>query len=311
LRLQVNENLFIVLLNLQIPSPIQELYESLFEEKEIRLFIKRDDLIHPVVSGNKWRKLKYSILKAKELGHSTLISFGGAYSNHIHALASAANNEGLKSIGIIRGEEVKEKLNQTLLDAQNNGMQLHFISREEYKKKEDPEFIDSLIKKFGAFYLVPEGGKSKEGVKGCSEIIQEIDVDYDYIALACGTGTTMAGIISELPQSKQALGFPILKGGDFLKNDIEELLTPFKKDRLTNWELKANYHFGGYAKTTPELLSFIDSFETKFNIPLDQVYTGKLVYGIFDLIKNDYFPSKSIVLILHTGGIQGKIGLKR
>ncbi len=306
MRLQVNENLFIVLQNIQLPSPIQELNDSSFEEKSIRVFMKRDDLIHPIVSGNKWRKLKYSLLKAKEMGYTTILSFGGAYSNHIHALAKAAKEEGLKSIGIIRGEELRTNLNPTLVDAQNNGMQLHFVSREAYRKKEGEAFIHSLHEKFGTFYLIPEGGKSKEGVLGCSEISQEIAIDYHYIALACGTGTTLAGIIHGLPEDKKAIGIPVLKEGSFLETDINLLLEELDSLKATNWELKTAYHFGGYAKTTPELLSFIERFELKHNIPLDPIYTGKLLFGVMDLIKHNFFPKGSSIVILHTGGLQGK-----
>ncbi len=291
------------MLNLQLPSPIQEIKDSLLDEKKVRLFIKREDLIHPILSGNKWRKLKYNILKAKEEGQDTILSFGGAYSNHIHALAAAANAFGLKSIGIIRGDEIVA-LNNTLAYAKSCGMELSFASREDYKRKTEDDFITTLHEKFGEFYLIPEGGFNTEGMKGCMDIVEEVKIDYNIICCACGTGTTIAGIIASLPKGKKAIGFPVLKGGDFLYNEIKTLLP--KTDPLdNNWHLETNYHFGGYAKWNKELLDFINDFKEKQGIQLDQVYTGKLLFGLFDLLKKDFFKEGSCIVALHTGGLQG------
>ena len=286
-----------------MPSPTQEIKNSLFQEKGIRLFVKREDLIHPVVSGNKWRKLKYNLQKAKEEGKDTILSFGGAYSNHIHALAAAAKAFGIKSIGIIRGEE-NFPLNDTLSYASYCGMQLFYVSREEYKGKTEISFINTLHKRFGSFYLIPEGGYNYEGMKGCKEIVSEIDVKYDVVCCACGTGTTFAGIISALPKEKKAIGFPVLKGGDFLYDEIHNLLPNDKQD---NWHLETGYHFGGYAKWNNELLDFIKDFEKENGILLEQVYTGKLFFGIYDLIQKDFFKPGTSIVAVHTGGLQGKV----
>lgn len=292
------------MLNLQLPSPIQEIKDSLLDEKKVRLFIKREDLIHPILSGNKWRKLKYNILKAKEEGQDTILSFGGAYSNHIHALAAAANAFGLKSIGIIRGDEIVA-LNNTLAYAKSCGMELSFVSREDYKRKTEDDFITTLHETFGFFYLIPEGGFNTEGMKGCMEIVEEIGFEYDIVCCACGTGTTISGIIASLPKGKKAIGFPVLKGGNFLYNEIKQLLPKTKKSDDTNWHLETNYHFGGYAKWNKELLDFINDFKEKHGIQLDQVYTGKMLFGLFDLLKKDFFKEGTSIIALHTGGLQG------
>jgi 1-aminocyclopropane-1-carboxylate deaminase len=297
------------LLNLQLPSPLQEIKDSLLSEKDLRLFIKREDQIHPVVSGNKWRKLKYNLIRAQAEGHTTLLSFGGAYSNHLHALAAASHAAGLKSIGVVRGEELST-LNTTLLDAKSNEMELYFISREDYKNKTKEYFINALREKFGNFYLIPEGGYNEEGMKGCGEIIQEIEIDFNVICTACGTGTTLAGIIHSLPEGKKAIGFPVLKGGDFLYEEINNLLSSSFESKNKNWHLESNYHFGGYAKWNQNLLDFMHTFEQKQDILLDQVYTGKMMYGLFDLIGKDFFPKGTTLIALHTGGLQGLSGLK-
>lgn len=294
------------MLNLQLPSPIQEIYTPLLEEKKVRLFIKREDLIHPVVSGNKWRKLKYNLLTAKEVGHTSILSFGGAYSNHIHALAGASNALGLNSIGIIRGE-ASFPLNATLAYAQSCGMELHFISREDYKKKTTPEFLTSLEERFGKFYSIPEGGYNTEGRNGCMEITKEITIDYDVLCCACGTGTTLSGIIASLPEGKKAIGFPALKGGAFLYEEINALLL---SQNTANWHLETDYHFGGYGKWNHELLDFIADFRETHGIQLDQVYTGKLLFGLVDLIRKDFFKERTSIVALHTGGLQGLSSLK-
>lgn len=271
--------------------------------------MKREDLIHPVVSGNKWRKLKYNLIRAKEEEPPAILSFGGAYSNHIHALALAAQEAGLKSIGIIRGEEVLP-LNNTLSYAKSCGMELYFVSREEYRRKSEGAFIESLHKRFGDFYLVPEGGNNALGVKGCMEILQEIEQFYDVVCLPCGTGTTMAGIVASLPEGKKAIGFPVLKGGDFLYKEIDLLLGSFVLYHQDSWRLEEHYHFGGYGKWTEELMQFIHGFKTLHGIQLEQVYTGKMMYGLMDMIRNDFFERGTRIVAIHTGGLQGLEGVK-
>jgi 1-aminocyclopropane-1-carboxylate deaminase len=270
----------------------------------ISLEIKREDLIHPFVSGNKFRKLKYNLLQAKEEKQETLLTFGGAFSNHIAAVAFAGKEAGFKTIGIIRGEELRAKIseNPTLSFAQNCGMQLEFVSREDYRMKNDALFLAHLKQKYGAFYLIPEGGTNALAIKGCQEILTEADADFNYICCAVGTGGTISGIINSISPNQKVLGFPALKG-DFLKEEIRNFA------QNDNWELVTDYHFGGYGKVTQELIAFINQFYKEHQIPLDPIYTGKMVFGVLDLIQKNYFPAQSKILLIHTGGIQGIQGM--
>ena len=275
---------------------------------EISLYLKREDLLHSEVSGNKFRKLKYNISRALEQKQKTLLTFGGAFSNHIAATAAAGKLFGLKTIGIIRGEELGKELestlaqNPTLKFANSCGMQFKFVSRSNYREKDTREFHEKLKNEFGEFYLVPEGGTNDLAVKGCQEILNEKDRQFHFIAASVGTGGTLAGLINASDINQKVLGFPALKG-DFLSEEIE------KYSIKNNWELKTDYHFGGYAKVDSELINFINNFKKKYKIQLDPVYTGKLVFGIFDLIKGGYFPSGSKILTIHTGGLQGIQGM--
>lgn len=270
----------------------------------VHLFLKREDNIHSFISGNKYRKLKYNIEAAKKLGVSKLITFGGAYSNHIAAVAFAGQEFGFETIGIIRGDELEDKIqeNPTLLFAQGCGMQFKFISRESYREKHSMSFIEKLKKEFDNFYLLPEGGTNELAVKGCEEILTEADTYFDYVCCAMGTGGTISGIINSSKQGQQILGFPALKGS-FLKEDISRFVT------RKNWNIINEYHFGGYAKITMELIEFINQFKKENNIQLDPVYTGKMMYGIFDLLKKGYFKKGSKILAIHTGGLQGITGM--
>ena len=270
----------------------------------ISLFIRREDLIHPFISGNKFRKLKYNLVQAKAEHHDTLLTFGGAFSNHIAATAFAGKEYGFKTIGIIRGDELESKIliNPTLKFAKECGMQFEFVTRENYRHKTETEFIDKLKQKFGHFYYVPEGGTNAFAVKGCEEILTKEDAEYDYVCCAVGTGGTISGLInSSLPHQK-VLGFPALKG-DFLNDEIRKFV------RNENWELITDYHFGGYGKVTPELIAFVNQFYKENQIPLDPIYTGKMLFGVMDLISINYFPDDSKILLIHTGGIQGIAGM--
>lgn len=272
--------------------------------EDVALYIKREDTIHPFVSGNKYRKLKYNLLEAKKLGSKTLLTFGGAFSNHIAAVASVGEPMGFNTIGIIRGDELYNEVNNnaTLNFAEKFGMQFKFISRENYKQKTDLNFIDSLKKEFGEFYLIPEGGTNPLAIKGCEEILTPEDAIFDFICCAVGTGGTISGLINCSKPSQQVLGFPSLKG-DFLKEQISKFANK------TNWELKTDYHFGGYGKINAELIAFINQFKKENNIALDPVYTGKMLFGIFDLIAKGYFAKGSKILVIHTGGLQGIAGM--
>lgn len=271
---------------------------------EISLTIKREDLNHPFISGNKLRKLKYNLLQAKAENKTTLLTFGGAFSNHIAAVAYAGKEQGFKTIGIIRGEELFDKIeeNPTLKFAQENGMQLKFVTREDYRHKSESFFTEKLKEIFGDFYLVPEGGTNEWAVKGCEEILTDEDAIYNYVCCAVGTGGTISGLINSAWPNQKILGFPALKG-DFLTDEIRIFA---KQD---NWNLICDYHFGGYGKINLELIEFINAFLEETKVPLDPIYTGKMVFGVIDLIYKNYFPEHSKILLIHTGGLQGIEGM--
>lgn len=289
--------------------PLQQILSPFLQENQLELWVKREDLLHPNIPGNKWRKLKYNLDEAKAQQKSVLLTFGGAYSNHIAAVAAAGKEFGFKTVGIIRGEE-HLPLNPTVDFATSQGMELQYISREHYRYKNDPEFINKLSEQFRAPYIIPEGGTNLLAVKGCTEIIQDIPIHFDYICCAAGTGGTIAGIIAGLAGDKKIFGFPALKGGEFLQPEIEQLVKGYSGKQFNNWKLITEYHFGGYAKVKPELISFIKDFQEQFQIPLEPVYTGKMFYGIFDLIRKGYFPAESRIIVVHTGGLQGNAGFK-
>ena len=271
----------------------------------IELFIKREDKLHPIISGNKFRKLKYNIEEAKRLNQTTLLTFGGAFSNHILAVAGAGAEFGFETIGVIRGEELENKIyeNPTLAKAQELGMQFYFVSRTAYRDKEESSFISHLHEKYGDFYLVPEGGTNNLAIKGCEEILTNSDKEYfTHITCAVGTGGTISGLINSLTKKQQIIGFSSLKGA-FLSEVIRNFVSK------TNWSINDNYHFGGYGKVKDELIQFLNSFYSETTIPLDPVYTGKMVFGVLDLIQKGYFPENSKILMIHTGGLQGIKGM--
>ncbi|HEX6223683.1 MAG TPA: pyridoxal-phosphate dependent enzyme [Chryseolinea sp.] len=278
-------------------TPIQEIHDVVLKQAGVRLLIKREDLNHSLVSGNKWWKLKYNLMDASEKKLNTLITYGGAYSNHIFSTAAAAAELGFKSVGIIRGEKVLP-LNPTLAFARKMGMMLHHIPRDAYRTKS----ASSILQKFENFYLIPEGGSNSLAVKGICEFARTLDISYEYLCCAVGTGGTLAGLIEGIPSEKRIIGFPTLKGADYLGDEIRKL-SEISRHR-TNWELAHNYHFGGYAKSTPDLEKFIERFKATHNIPLEFVYTGKMMAGIYHLISSGYFPRGATILAIHSGGIQ-------
>ncbi len=277
-------------------------YQKINLNQHIDLTVKRLDMIHPEISGNKFYKLKYNLLEAKKQGFKQLITFGGAYSNHIAATAYAAHLFGFECIGIIRGEELANKpLNHTLQTAQKFAMKLQFVSREKYRLKHTDDFQAELLEKFPESYIIPEGGTNRLALQGTQEILTNQDLEnYDYICCAVGTGGTISGIIESSSDQQRIIGFSALKG-DFLKHEISQWT------KKTNWQITDQYCFGGYAKFTDELIQFIEIFEKKYQIPLDPVYTGKMFYGVFDLIQKNFFPKNSRILLIHTGGLQGRI----
>ncbi|MBE0539108.1 MAG: 1-aminocyclopropane-1-carboxylate deaminase/D-cysteine desulfhydrase [Ignavibacterium sp.] len=290
-------------------TPLREIFDPLFEKRQIRFFIKRADLTDKFISGNKFYKLKYNLIEAEKLGFNTLLTFGGAYSNHIHATAAAGKKYGFNTIGIIRGEE-HLPLNPTLSSARANGMKIEYIDRKSYRNKYDENLIQTFKEKFGEFYLIPEGGSNHLAIKGCAEIISSITTDFSFICSACGTGGTLAGLILGLDSKSLALGFSVLKGGSFLNQNVRTLLAYYQKERLNNFQINLDYHFGGYAKTSNVLNKFCKAFEEQHNIPIEPIYTGKMFFGIYDLINNNFFPPNSTIVAIHTGGLQGLQGLK-
>ena len=291
-----------------IIAPVQALSDEITRQHDILLSIKREDLNHPEIMGNKLRKLKYNLLDAEKQNASALLSFGGAYSNHILALSVAGKFMGMQTIGLIRGAELENKpLNSVLSSALENGMQLHFVSRSDYRQKQETEFIEKLHDRFGAFYLIPEGGSNLLALQGVSELIDEIDESYDVISCACGTGGTLAGLIQGVGINKrlssELIGFQVLKADNYIQQSVHDFLTP-KEYQQVNWHVNEDYHFGGYAKTDDRLIGFMRWFKATHNIDLDYVYTGKMMYGLYQMIKSGSFSRGSRVLAIHTGGIQ-------
>ncbi|MDP5106062.1 MAG: pyridoxal-phosphate dependent enzyme [Polaribacter sp.] len=297
--------------NSHIQTENQQIFLPILEEKRIELFIKREDLIHPYISGNKFRKLKYNLDEAIKLKKKSLLTFGGAFSNHIVATAVAGEIAGLKTFAIIRGEELGLNLaktleeNATLRRAHESGMKFHFVSRELYRQKTSFGFIEKMKNKWGDFYLIPEGGTNIFGVQGCEEILSVEDKKMNFICCAVGTGGTIAGLINGSKRNQKLIGFPALKG-NFLSEEIKKYTINNKK-----WRLQKHYTFGGYAKHTDELIRFINDFNKQTGVLLDPVYTGKMMFGVLDLIKKDYFEENTKILAIHTGGIQGIDGVNQ
>lgn len=291
---------------IQFPE-IKAKIQFITKQNDVELYILREDEIHTTISGNKFRKLKYNLEEFQKRNYDSILTFGGAYSNHISAVAAAGKEFGLKTIGIIRGEEIIDKINEnpTLTFAQNCGMELKFISRELYRNKSNPEFLNELKVEFGNVYILPEGGTNELAVKGCEEALGNHTTDFNFICCPIGTGGTIAGIINSSENHQKIIGFPSLKEAEFLKNEIKNFSS------RSNWELISDFHFGGYAKVNNELLDFINEFKRRFDVNLEPIYTGKMFLGIFELMKNNYFPKGSRILAVHTGGLQGIDGMNK
>ncbi|MBE9460819.1 1-aminocyclopropane-1-carboxylate deaminase/D-cysteine desulfhydrase [Dyadobacter subterraneus] len=287
-----------------LPTPLLEISDEVILKSGVRLFIKRDDLIHPTVSGNKWRKLKYNLKQAKSEGTTTLLTFGGAFSNHLYATAAAGKYSGFQTIGIVRGEDPGEKKSSTLKFCEAQGMVLHYVSREEYKLRNSDDYINGLKRKFPNTFIIPEGGTSEFALKGVEEMTEEVNQQLGftphYYAIAAGTGGTAAGILSS---GANVVAFSALKGGDFLETDILNMVE--ENDSRGQLKLFTEYHFKGYAKYTQELLDFILMFKNNHGIQLEQVYTGKMLFGLYDLIEKGYFKTGDCIVAVHTGGLQG------
>lgn len=315
---------------------IQPLYDPFIEQAGLNLFVQREDLLHPTLSGNKWYKLKWNLIKARQLGYQTLLSFGGAYSNHIHALAAAGQLFGFKTIGVIRGDELAARqdaeLSPTLWDAKQNGMQLLYVSRTQYRHKQSPAFIETLKQDYGDFYCIPEGGNNLLGVQGCAQMLRPVVGQFsdrcpdkakpiwpNWICVPIGTGCSLAGLVYGLKQQSQqdsqVLGINVLKGAQYTEAEIRSQLADLFEGTLesvdlnSQWQVNHNYHFGGYGKRGQALSDFMAWFQQQHQIILDPVYTAKLFYGVYDLIKKGFFAPGGSIMLIHTGGLQGARGL--
>ncbi len=296
-------------------SPIQNLKLPLFEKQNITVDVLREDLSHPIIQGNKLRKLLYNLLNAKKKGNETILTFGGAFSNHIAAVSAAGKEFGFRTIGMIRGEETLP-LNPTLAQCKKDGMELHYIDRATYRIKHTQDFKDYLRNEFGSFYLIPEGGTNYYAINGCMEIIPNY-CDYDYICCPIGTGGTAAGIILGNKGRSKIIGFSALKGGEFLTKDIYNHIQSVTNDEeltselMASFELNTDFHLGGYAKLTEELLTFVRGFYQEHHVKWDTIYNGKMAFGVWELLKENYFPKNSSILLIHTGGMQGIKGIEQ
>ncbi len=284
-------------------TPLVEIKSDLTEKAGVKLLIKREDLNNKLVSGNKLWKLKYNLEEAKALGHKIVLTFGGAFSNHLLATAGAGKLAGFNTIGVVRGEK-QDNLNPVLKRVTELGMKLHYVDRSNYRKKMQPHFTQDLERNFRNFYLIPEGGSNHLAVKGCAEFAHTLPDTFDYLCCPCGTGGTIAGLAKGLANNSscKVIGFPILKNAFFLEKDIYSFLEDSSFQR--NWQLIYDYHFGGYAKKNDQLINFIHSFFKDYSIPLDWIYTGKMIFGVFDLIEKSFFDRGSVIIAVHTGGTQ-------
>jgi 1-aminocyclopropane-1-carboxylate deaminase len=294
--------------------PLQAIHDSITKKHGIHLFVLRTDLNHDSISGNKLYKLMYNLEEAVRQNKNTLLTFGGAFSNHIAATAAAGKEFNFKTIGIIRGEKY-QILNPTLKFASDCGMLLHYVSRTVYQnKKELYQYVNQLFPEQD-IYTIPEGGNNNLGIEGCKEITKNIGTNFDYVCCACGTGATITGIILSLTNNQKAIGFQVLKADSYIKNEVVSWLNKFSNstenlEQTNNWEINQEYHFGGYAKTKKDLADFIEQFKNDNNIPLDPIYTGKMMFGIYDMIKKGGFKKGEIIVAIHTGGLQGNEGFR-
>lgn len=282
---------------LQLPSPLNELRDDRLGE--VRVLLKRDDLIHSELTGNKWRKLKYLLADARAARASTLLTFGGAYSNHLRAMAAAGRMHGFSTIGVVRGEE--RPYNEVLAAAVADGMQLHYLDRATYRRKTDPDVVDALRHRFGDFYLVPEGGTTTFAVRGCRELVEEIEHPFDVIICPAGTGGTLAGISAGIAAGQRAVGVAALKGAAFLEQEVQALQRAALGRVLDNWTIEHRFHCGGFARRSPVLDDFLRDFHRRHGLQLDHVYVGKMLLALFTLVAEGVFPAGATVVAVVTG----------
>lgn len=277
--------------------------------QRIHLSILRLDQIHPTVSGNKWYKLKYNLRQARKDQYDTLLTVGGAYSNHLYATAAAGQACGFRIIGVVRGEP-HAPLNPTLQFASEQGMQLHYVSRDAFRQRHQAAFLETLSRQFGRHYYLPEGGTNVLAVRGCAEIVPP-EPTFDYVTCCVGTGGTLAGIAASTAGRTQVLGFSALKGSEFLQEEVDRLTQGYCGRAYDHYRLIHDYHFGGYARATPALVDFINTFYRTTGVPLEPIYTGKMLYGLYDMVRQGYFPPESRLLAVHSGGLQGIAGFNQ
>ncbi|MEU3731974.1 pyridoxal-phosphate dependent enzyme [Streptomyces sp. NPDC033538] len=290
----------LAILRPRLPSPLQEIADGRFERRGVRLLLKRDDLIHPELVGNKWRKLAPNLAMA---GGRAVVTFGGAYSNHLRATAAAGRLLGLPTVGVVRGQELAGRpLNPSLARCAADGMRLHFVDRSTYRRKTEPAALAALLRSADAedAIVVPEGGSNAEAVRGCRALGKELGEHTDVAALACGTGGTLAGLAAGLPPGRRTLGIPVLKGG-FLADDIRRLQERAFGGLRGSWSLDDRFHCGGYARTTPELDSFAEDFEHRHGLPVERVYVAKMLHALLTLAEEGAFPRGTTLTAVVTG----------
>ncbi len=290
-------------------SPLQRIHHPLFKHHNIDVFIKRDDLIHPIISGNKWRKLKYNLAYAKEKNKTQIISFGGAYSNHIHALAYACKLHKLRGLALIRGESQYQH-NFTLSWARHWGLELQFVNRLTYKERANPRFLQQLQQQYPDALIVPEGGSNQLALPGVGEVITELNqqTDFEYLLTPVGSGGTLAGLALADKGQHTLLGVAVLKQDGYLEEQVNTLLAD-KREQTNNWQVLNQFHDGGYGKYSKDNAQRIANFSKQTEIPFEPVYSGKMLIALLDLLKQGYFKANSKVVLLHTGGIQGLGGM--
>ena len=286
----------------RLPSPLQEVPEESFARSGVRLLLKRDDLIHPALPGNKWRKLAPNLRTVATSEHRSLLTFGGAYSNHLRATAAAGRLLGLRTIGVVRGQELADRpLNASLAQCAADGMLLHFVSRADYRRRADPEWHHELRDRFGPCAVVPEGGSNEAAVRGCVPLGEELRGHTDIAAVACGTGGTLAGMVAGLSAGQRGLGVAVLKGG-FLPEEVRRLQTGAFGGPRGDWMVEERFHGGGYARTGPRLAAFARDFAGRHGLPpLDHIYVAKLLFALTRLADEGVFPSGSTVTAVITG----------
>ncbi|RXE95831.1 1-aminocyclopropane-1-carboxylate deaminase/D-cysteine desulfhydrase [Pseudoalteromonas phenolica O-BC30] len=286
--------------------PFKKLSTHYLNKKKIKLSIKRDDLLHPVISGNKWRKLKYNLINMKSKGYDSFVTFGGAFSNHLYASAMACKTFNLTGHAIIRGPEIDES-NPTIKMARACGMNLYAVNRKTYRSRHAPAYLQTLQTEFPNSFIIPEGGTNHAALRGVAELAASLP-QSDYVICATGSGGTVAGLAKGCTHNTQVIGIAVLKQAEYLNQEIAQLLTSTHSG--APWQLLTNHHYGGYGKFTDDVWAFCQFMHQAYKLPLEPVYTGKMLFAVWQLISQDYFPQGSRITAIHTGGLQGLDGLR-